>query len=130
MGRLTGQPSSDVQRNRLTLAIKLATEHNVVVVLKGARTVIAAPSGECWLNPTGHPGLATAGSGDVLAGILGALLARGLPADIAARIGVYVHGATADHLLISKGMSGLIASDLLHHIPTILSSWDHISTWR
>lgn len=124
MGRLLGCSSKDVQANRLNLARDFAQQYKVTLVLKGARTVIASPSGECWLNSSGHAGLATAGSGDVLSGMIGALLARKIEPTLAARLGVYLHGKTADLLRSSHGKSGLIAGDLLAHLPTTLAQWE------
>ena len=94
--RLLGGSSADVQADRVTAARELARRTGAVAVLKGAGTVVAAPDGRLAINATGGPGLATAGSGDVLAGIVGALLARGLPPFEAACAGVYVHGRAGD----------------------------------
>lgn len=126
MGRLVGISSKDVQSNRLNLARSFALQHNVTLVLKGARTVIASPDGQCWLNSSGHAGLATAGSGDVLSGIIGALLTRGVEATEAARLGVYLHGKVANRLRQSYGMSGLIAGDLLQHLPRTIAEWEQV----
>ena len=79
------------------------------VVLKGARTVIAAPSGQRWVNPTGNVAMATAGTGDVLAGMIGAFLCQGLPPLSAAQCGVYLHGLAGDRLSHRLGASGLIS---------------------
>ena len=90
--RLAGEP---VGPDRVASALRLAAWTNAVVLLKGARTVIAAPDGTAWVNPTGTPGLATAGTGDVLAGLLGALLAAGVSAARAAVLAAYAHGLAA-----------------------------------
>ncbi|HET9516643.1 MAG TPA: NAD(P)H-hydrate dehydratase [Actinoplanes sp.] len=87
--RLAGEPPG---ADRAAAACKLAAWTNAVVLLKGYRTVVATPSGAVWVNPTGHPALSTAGSGDVLAGLLGSLLAAGLAAERAAICAAYVHG--------------------------------------
>ena len=88
--RLAGEaPGAD----RVGAALRLAAWTNAVVLLKGHRTIVAAPSGEAWVNPTGTPELATAGTGDVLAGLIGSLLAAGLPPVRAATLAAYAHGA-------------------------------------
>lgn len=115
LGRLLGQEVPSVQSDRLKAATMLqrhAGPAGLTVILKGAGTVIACSDGRVRLNVTGHPGLGTGGTGDVLAGILGALLAGGMSADDAACVGVHVHGLAADLLRESTGMRGLIASDL------------------
>src|SRR6266850_1920003 len=91
MARLIGGTIDDVQRDRLGVARTFATTHGVYLVLKGARTLIAEPDGRVLINPTGNPGMASGGTGDVLTGIIGALLARGIDAAHAAAAGVYLH---------------------------------------
>jgi hydroxyethylthiazole kinase-like uncharacterized protein yjeF len=95
-GRLLGQDTSEVQAHRLDAASRLASRYRCVVVLKGSGTVIATPGQPCRINPTGNARLATAGSGDVLAGLVGARLAQGLAAMDAACTAVYEHGSLAD----------------------------------
>ncbi len=90
---------------------------DVVVVLKGARTVIADPDGRVAINCSGNPGLGSGGTGDVLAGILGGLLAQGYPAPDAARLGVFLHGHAADRVAARRGMIGLLASDVIEELP-------------
>src|SRR6185295_19854207 len=90
----------------------LAAERGAIVVLKGARTVTAEPDGRVWINTTGNPGLASGGTGDVLAGVIGSLLAQGYPAAEAARLGVFLHGFAADRLAPS-GVAGMLASDVV-----------------
>src|SRR2546423_8514180 len=92
MARLIAGTVDDVQRDRLGVARTFATTHGVYLVLKGARTLIAEPDGRVLINPTGNPGMASGGTGDVLTGIIGALLARGIDAAHAAPAGVYLHG--------------------------------------
>ncbi len=108
---------SDVQANRLRYAREYAVATRAVVVLKGSGTVIAAPEGTVWINQTGNSGLATGGTGDVLAGLIGGLLASGYDAKMAAMIGVYVHGKAAE-CACEKQQSeeSLLASDLLQWI--------------
>lgn len=127
MSRLLGTDSAAVQADRVRAARRLAAVHRCVAVLKGARTVIAdgasgAPDEPVWINPTGNPGLASGGTGDVLAGILGGLLAQGIEPTGAARLGVFVHGAVADRVAAEIGQIGLLASDLIAHLPAGLRS--------
>ncbi|GAC1328456.1 MAG: hypothetical protein NVSMB17_03890 [Candidatus Dormibacteria bacterium] len=117
MARLTGLTVEQVQAEREEVALQFAREWRQVVVLKGARTVIAEPGGEVRVNPHGNPALATAGTGDVLAGIIGGLLAQGLDRFEAAVTGVFLHGATGDEARARMGDAGVLASDLLALIP-------------
>ncbi|MCD6385848.1 NAD(P)H-hydrate dehydratase [Candidatus Sumerlaeota bacterium] len=98
MARLLGGDATPeyVQRNRIKIARQFATEHNVVLVLKGYRTVVAAPDGEIWINPTGNTGLAKGGSGDILTGLIVGFLAQKIEPIKAALIGVYIHGFSAE----------------------------------
>jgi NAD(P)H-hydrate epimerase len=115
--RLLGVTTREVQAERLESARRLAASSGAVVVLKGFRTIVAAPDGRAAVNPTGNPGLATAGSGDVLAGVIGALLARGCAAFAAAAAGAYVHGLAADRRAVERGLEGLLAGDVAAALP-------------
>jgi ADP-dependent NAD(P)H-hydrate dehydratase / NAD(P)H-hydrate epimerase len=117
MARLMGVTPADVQADRIGMARRLSRERNVVVVLKGAWTVVAEPSGSILLNSTGNAGLATAGTGDVLTGTIAGLLAQGLAPFEAAGCGVYLHGLAGDQVAALKGDAGLMASDLLDELP-------------
>ena len=121
MARLLGCETAEVQADRLGAARRLARSEGVVVVLKGARTVIAAPDGGAAISPTGNPGMATGGTGDVLAGIVGALLGQGLGPFDAAVLGVFAHGAAGDRVAARRGEVGLLASDLLAELPPTLA---------
>ena len=112
MARLTGYSAADINADREGTALRFAKAWDAVVVLKGARTVIAAPDGRCAVNPTGNPGLARGGSGDVLAGMTSALLACKLPAFEAAVCAVYLHGAAADRAAAKHGEAGMLPHDL------------------
>ncbi len=118
MARLVKKTSADVQSDRLGEALSLAHETGAVVVLKGAGTIIALADGRAFINPTGNSGLASGGTGDALAGLIGGFLAQGASPENAAIAGVYVHGMTAD---IYAGKHGdprsLIASDILGLLP-------------
>jgi hydroxyethylthiazole kinase-like uncharacterized protein yjeF len=112
--RLAGEPVGD---DRIAAARRLAERAGSVVLLKGSRTVVADPTGWAVVNPTGGPSLATAGTGDVLSGIVGALAARGVPAFEAAAAGAWLHGRAA----VSAGHAGLVAGDLVDALPDVLA---------
>jgi ADP-dependent NAD(P)H-hydrate dehydratase / NAD(P)H-hydrate epimerase len=118
MSRLTGLSIPEIQGNRLDVARNFAREREVIVVLKGHRTLIAAPDGTVWVNPTGNPGLATAGTGDILTGIVAGLIAQHPDnAFEAAALAVYLHGLAGDLASESVGEISLVATDLLHFLP-------------
>jgi NAD(P)H-hydrate epimerase len=117
IARLLGTDTATVQGQRLDIARDFARRYNIYVVLKGAYTVIYAPDGRRWVNPTGNPAMATAGTGDVLAGVIGALLCQGLEPLQAAQCGVYLHGLAGDRVRDRLGYHGLIASDVLEELP-------------
>jgi len=119
MARLCDTTTAAVQQDRLAAARTVAAARNAVVVLKGARTITAVPDGRVWINLSGNPGLGTGGTGDVLAGIITSLLAQGHPADEAARLGVFLHGATADEIAARRGAIGMIASDIIEGLPPV-----------
>ncbi|MBC7332055.1 MAG: NAD(P)H-hydrate dehydratase [Synergistetes bacterium] len=120
MARLIGKSTSYVQENRLDVAEKFSSETGVIVVLKGARTIISSPDGRTYINPTGNPGMATGGTGDVLTGMIGGLIAQGLTPLEASCAGVFLHGLTGDIVASKKGELPLIASDLLDFLPEAL----------
>jgi NAD(P)H-hydrate epimerase len=113
MARLTGKSNAEVVANRIGVAREFATKHHVITVLKGNRTLIAAPDGFVYVNPTGNAGMATAGSGDVLTGLVAGLLAQAPHSALDAAIaGVYLHGFAGDLAASKLGMRSLIASDI------------------
>jgi NAD(P)H-hydrate epimerase len=114
--RLTGISVSEIQSNRIDCAKIFARESGVIVVLKGVNTVIAAPDGRCAVNATGNAGLAKAGTGDVLAGVIGALAAQGVKPFESAVLGVYLHGTAADELAKTMPLSGITASEVAAQI--------------
>ena len=118
MARLLHSTPKTVNSNRENTAIDFAKKFGVVTVLKGAGTIIASPDGEVYINHTGNSGMATGGSGDVLTGVILALLAQGYPAEDAAKIGTYIHGLAGDFAQKKQGMIGLIASDIITCLPT------------
>lgn len=120
MARLTKRDKDFIQKNRTKIAKDFARDFGVVVVLKGYRTVVANPYGDYYINDTGNPGMATAGSGDVLTGIIASLVGQGIQIFDSARLGVYVHGLSGDLAKKEKGEISLIASDLLKYLPFAL----------
>ncbi|MBI5822188.1 MAG: NAD(P)H-hydrate dehydratase [Verrucomicrobia bacterium] len=116
MGRLTGTSTQEVQSDRWGCAKRFAAETKVVVVLKGARTVVTNPAGDITVNSTGNPGMASGGVGDVLTGVMGALLAQKFPPFDAARLGVWLHGFAGDIATLEIGEEALIASDVIAHL--------------
>jgi ADP-dependent NAD(P)H-hydrate dehydratase / NAD(P)H-hydrate epimerase len=121
MARLLGTTTAEVQRARVESARKLAADTRAIVVLKGARTLIARPDGTVFINPTANPALGTAGAGDVLTGVVGALLAQGMDAFEAARLGVLVHGLAGDRASAAIGGLGMVAGDLPDAIAAIMA---------
>ena len=115
MGRLV--PNIAIQSNRIEVAQETAHRYNAFIVLKGARTIIAAPDGNVYVNPTGNPGMATAGSGDVLTGVIAGLISQNVLPVEAAKAGVFLHGLAGDIVAAEKGYYGLIAGDILEAIP-------------
>lgn len=120
MARLLGTTVADVQSRRLEVALQAAAKYGCVVVLKGAHSVVATPDGRGRLSPYANPLLATAGSGDVLAGMIGAYLAQGLAPFEAATLGVYLHAATGESLREDYGDSGLLAGEIAARLPKVV----------
>lgn len=114
--RLTGLTVEEIQKNRISYAKIFAKEAGVIVVLKGVNTVIAEPDGRVYVNTTGNAGLAKAGTGDVLTGIIGALAAQRVEPFYAAILGVYLHGLSADELSKTRTLSSITASEIIDHI--------------
>lgn len=121
MARLTGLSTGAVNADREGIARRFAQKWDAVVLLKGMRTIIAAPDGRCFVNPTGNPGLARGGSGDALAGILAALLACGLEAAEAAACAAWLHGAAADRAAAQRGEYGMLPQDLFPALGTLFA---------
>jgi NAD(P)H-hydrate epimerase len=121
MGRLSGLTNRDVQADRLGNASRFAKQHQCILVLKGARTVVAQPEGRTYINPTGNPALSSGGSGDVLTGLIGGYLARGSTATKAALAGVFLHGLAADFLGETMGQAGILAGELPGVVPPLMA---------
>lgn len=124
MSRILGWSIREVQENRVKAARLAAEKFSAVVVLKGSRTIIAAPNGKLMINLTGNAGMATGGMGDVLSGIIGALLGQGLDALTAAGLGVYFHGLAGDFAAKDKGEMGLNAGDIIDYLPCVLADYE------
>jgi NAD(P)H-hydrate epimerase len=112
--RIAGKSTNAFER--MLKAVELACTKKIIVVLKGAYTLVAFPNGDVWFNSTGNPGMATAGSGDVLTGVLLGLLSQGYTANDAAILGVYLHGLAGDYAKLDKGENALIASDIIENL--------------
>jgi len=118
MARLTGMTAGEVEADRIGSARRFAAAHQVVLVLKGARTVIASPEGRVAINGSGNPGMASGGMGDVLTGILVALLGQGYDPFTAGKLGVFLHGFAGDIVAAEKGEIGMSAVDVQERIPS------------
>ena len=119
--QLLGSTSAAIQLDRFAALGTLVERTGAIVVLKGARTLTGGPDETVTVNGSGNPGMATAGSGDVLSGIIGAFLARGLEPIVAAQLGVYVHGAAGDQAAAVQGQEGLVAGDIVDALPQVLA---------
>ena len=120
MARMLGMTVAEVQANRIEIVRDFCQRYGVFVVLKGAHTVIGDPMGNVFLNPTGNPGMASGGSGDVLTGMVGAFLSRRMGPGEALQAAVYLHGLAGDLARDDKGEDGLIAGDILEAIPAAI----------
>ena len=126
MARLSGMTSEEVESDREIVAADIARELNVIAVLKGAQTVIASPhaKGTIYVNHSGNPGMATAGSGDVLAGVTGALAAVIKEPHRAAACAVYIHGVAGDLAAEELSMTGMTACDMIERLPRVFKSFE------
>jgi NAD(P)H-hydrate epimerase len=117
MSRLTGISIKEINDSRLEVARDFAEEYNVNLILKGAATITAAPDGRAYINTSGCNGMATAGSGDVLTGIISALRVQGMNSFEAAALAVYIHGRAGEYGAAKKSNFALIASDIIEELP-------------
>jgi NAD(P)H-hydrate epimerase len=120
--RLAGSSVEEIEADRIGFARRMAVEWNSVLVLKGHQTLVATPDGAVHVNTSGNPGMASGGCGDVLTGLVVALLAQGYSGEIAAILGVYLHGLAGDLALESRGEEGLRAGDLVEMLPQAFDS--------
>lgn len=119
MARMTGLTIDEIQNHRAEVAGQFAKKWDIVVVLKGARTVIAAPDGRVWINSSGNSGMGSGGMGDILTGIIAGWLAQGVDLFNAVVLGVYLHGKSADQCMTHYGGAGYVATDLLPQLPVV-----------
>lgn len=122
LARLLGTSPGEIQENRVEVSLACAKKFGVTVVLKGARTIVATPSGEVYVNPTGNPGMATGGMGDVLTGMIVSFLAQGHSALTATLLGVYCHGLAGDFTAAARGPWGILAGEVADQVPHALRS--------
>jgi NAD(P)H-hydrate epimerase len=115
--RLLAATAKDVESDRLGAVRRLAAEWNASVLLKGHRTLVSSPSGNVQVNSTGNPGMATGGTGDVLTGVVGALLAQGIAIEDALALGAHVHGLSGDFAASELAQTSLMATDLIRKLP-------------
>ena len=119
MARLMGCSVEEVQRDRETVAQRAAVQWDAIVVLKGHRTVIAAPNGEVWINTTGNAGMAVGGSGDVLAGMIASFVAQGMTPWDAAKCGVYLHGMAGDRAAQKLSQHAMLPTDMIDELSAL-----------
>ena len=124
MARLLNTSVADVQANRLSYSKKFAQKYHVILVLKGSGTVIAAPDGKTYMNLTGNPGMATGGSGDVLAGMIASFLAQGTEPFQAAVCGVYLHGLAGDRCAQKFSQRAMLPTDIIAELPSLFSQFE------
>ncbi|MGQ9776950.1 MAG: NAD(P)H-hydrate dehydratase [Thermodesulfobacteriota bacterium] len=120
MARLIHSTSKEIQENRIGISRNFSQTHRLYLVLKGFRTLIATPKGEVYINPTGNPGLASGGTGDVLSGMIGGLICQGFDPLHALQAAVYLHGLAGDEVAKEIGEKSLVATDLIKKIPYLL----------
>jgi NAD(P)H-hydrate epimerase len=124
MSRLTGLSIDEIQADRIGVAADFAQKQGVYVALKGARTIIAAPDGRTYINPTGNSGMGSGGTGDVLTGMVGGFLAQQQDPLDALCLGAFIHGLAGDRAAKRQGQHALLASDLLAEIGGIIKEWE------
>lgn len=122
MARLIDRPKEEVIQNQIEIAKTFAKKYDIILVLKSARTIIALPNGDIYINTNGNSGMSTAGTGDILTGVITALVAQGIKAEIAAILGVYIHGYSGDIMVEQTGASGMIAEDIIRGISEVFKA--------
>lgn len=122
MARLVGISTNEIQKDREAIALKVAKEYNLIVVLKGYHSVVASQSGKMYINTTGNPGMATGGTGDILTGMIASFIGQGISTFDAARLGVYLHGMAGDLAAKALGEVSLVAGDILRYLPKAIKT--------
>lgn len=130
MSKLCAMTVEEIKKNKIQIARDFAKEYGLTLVLKGANTLVAHSDGRVAINTTGNPGLATGGSGDVLAGLIASFLAQGMKTEEAAQAGVFIHGLAADKAVENYSMRGLTPSRLLEFIPKTLSTFESLELFQ
>lgn len=120
--KLTGRSIEDIQKNREKLSLEYAKKWDKVIVLKGANTIIASPGGKVGVSPFANPLLSTAGTGDILSGVIAGFIAQGIDIFHASLLGVFIHGQAAENLKKKFGDTGMVASDLLLELPEVIKN--------
>jgi len=121
MSRITGMTTGEIQKNRIEVARKFASENGVYLVLKGARTVIAVPDGNVFINMTGNPGMASGGMGDVLTGMITSFCGQGFSPLQSACLAVYIHGKAGDFVYEENGQMGILANQIIEKVPEVFN---------
>jgi NAD(P)H-hydrate epimerase len=124
MSRLTGLPVRDILENTIRVAVEFSREFDVVTVLKDARVIVASPTGHTYINTTGSNALSKGGTGDALTGVIAGFMAQGLDAFTAARLGAYIHGKAGDIAAQTLSHYGVMATDVVETIPTVLLAYE------
>ncbi len=122
MSSMAGQQKQAIESNRRGVASAFAQKYNCILLLKGAKTIVASPEGKIYTNTTGNAGMATAGSGDILTGMITAFIGQGISGFEAAKYGAYLHGKAGDLAAKAKTRLSMIASDMIECIPTAIKS--------
>jgi NAD(P)H-hydrate epimerase len=120
MAKLIQSTAKEVQEDRIGISRSFSQSHHIYLVLKGHRTLIATPKGEVFINPTGNPGLASGGTGDVLTGMIGGLICQGFEILPSLLISAYLHGLAGDEVAQELGEKSLVATDIIKKIPALL----------